>query len=434
MTRIARLGFVGLLFAVFASPAIAQSPTRMSGVVRDHEGNPVEDAKIRMEAILRKDDASEPSEEEKKDPNKKGPEGVTIETKTKKNGGYFFGIMRPGTYKLGVEAPGELVVIRLKGKAVNAFENKAVVWEVDQEVSLEALPPFQVASGHQIELDVVVGPPSMTAEARREAAIREAQDAYARGLGKIKSGDAAGALADLEPLLAESPDHPGTNYLVAFARNQVGRYEAALEAVDKTLAEEPGFSGAHVLRGRILQGLGRDAEAEKEFETEIEQTFDASVRTESMVALAILHEKAGRVDKAIEILEKASEDDPRQDVLLKLSSLHAGKGDTQKAAAVLERAAAETGGLDDAGTVDLAVARLNEDRYDEAQKLAARIAKKAEASKPHRAIAHSVLARCLLNQGKLDEGATHLEKALELETETPLAKENREILSALRKK
>ncbi len=432
MTRIARIFLPTFLLAGLAglaAPAAAQTQTRMSGVVKDHEGKPLRDVKVRMEAIL-KDDPAEEAEESAK----KAPKGVTVETSSKKDGRYFFGMMRPGSYKLAVEAPGELVVIHMTGKAVDTRQNKAIVWEVDQDLTLDLLPPINVGSGHQIDLDLVLGPPSMTPEAKQQAAVQEAQDAYSRGVAKVKAGDAAGALQELEPLLEGSPDHPGTNYLVSFARNQLGRHEAALSAVDKVLDVEPGFSGAHVLRGRILQGLGRDQEAENEFEKEVDLTTDPNIRMEAMVALAILYEKTGRIEKAIETLEKASEDEPQKDVLLKLSSLYAGQGNAEKAAQVLERAAEEAGGLDDAGTVDLAVARLNEQRYDDAEKLASRVAKKADALKSHRSIAHSVLARCSLNKGKLDEGANHLEQALELDSSTPLAKENREILNALRKK
>lgn len=407
----ARLLASSFLVCAFTSVALAQSQGRMSGKVIDHEGNPVSDAVVRLV----------PQDEN----------GTEVEAKTKKKGNYLIGMIRPGSYKLAVEAPGGLVILRLTGNAVDLTSNKKQLWEVDTEITADHLPPINVGYMNQIVLDVTVGPASLTPEAKAAAAAREMQDSYASGLGKVKAGDHAGALADLEPLLAETPDHAGTNYLVAYAKTQLGRFDEALPLVDHALAIDPAFVGAHVLRGRILMGLGRNDEAEQELNAEIETATDPGVKLEALVALASLYERTNRLPEAVAKLEAASTADPRRELLLSLSDLYARTGDREKAAATLERAE-KAGGMDDVAWLNLAIGSINDKKYDQAEQLASRLLEKGSTDS-NLSVAHSILARCDLNRGKMDEGKTHLKKALELDPKSPLAAENRDILAALGK-
>jgi tetratricopeptide (TPR) repeat protein len=402
---------VALLLALAPAIAFAQNQARMSGVVTDHEGKGVKDAVVRLA----------PTSED----------GTAIQAKSKKNGAYLIGLIRPGSYKLEVVAPNGLVVLGIEGRAIDLANNKNVLWEVDTEITEDKIPPINVGYMNQIELNITVGPPSMTAEARAKAAADEMQSSYASGLEKVKSGDYLGALADLEPLLAETPEHAGTNYLVAYAKFHVDRHAEALPLVDRALAADPGFVGAHVLRGRILGALGRTEEAEKEFQAEIAGSTDAGVKTEALVALAMLYERTDRLPDAIGTLEKAAETDPRREILLGLSDLYMKAGDRAKAEATLERAE-QAGGMDDVAWLNLAIGYINEKNYDQAERLASRLVEKG-ASNANLSMAHSVLARCDLSRGKLDDGAAHLRKALELDPKSPLAEENREILSALKR-
>jgi tetratricopeptide (TPR) repeat protein len=340
-------------------------------------------------------------------------------------------MIRPGAYKLSVDAPGGLVVLRLKGKAIDPLEGNKVLWEVDQEFAPDQLPPINVGHLNQIHLDVVVGPPSMTANAKAESAAKELEQMYASGLAKIKAGAYDEGLALLERPLAETPDHAGTNYLAAFALTQLGRYEAALPRIEKCLAADPAFSGARVLQGRILKGLGRNDEAEKEFRSELESSFDAPVKMEAAIGLALLYEETSRLPEAIATLEKASEFDARREVLLKLSDLYAKSGDREKAYATLERAEKE-GGMDDVALLNLAISHINERNYADAERLANRLVQKGSEPK-NLSLAHSILARCDLNRGMIDDGVQHLKTAIDLDPDSSLTEENREILAALKK-
>jgi tetratricopeptide (TPR) repeat protein len=402
---------VALLLALAPAVTLAQNQARMSGVVTDHEGNPVKDAVVKLQP---KDD-----------------KGTSVDATSKKKGNYLIGMIRPGAYNLLVDAPGGLVVLRLKGRATDPLENDKVLWEVDQEFAPDQLPPINVGYMNQIHLDVVVGPMSLTAAAKAEAEAKKLEDLYASGLAKIRSGNYEEGLALLEKPLEGTPDHAGTNYLAAFALTQLGRYETALPRIDKCLSVDPSFSGAHVLRGRILKGLGRDDEAEREFRSELDGSFDAAVKMEAAIGLAILYEDTNRLADAIATLEAASEFDSRREVLLKLSDLYSQSGDREKAYATLERAEKE-GGMDDVALLNLAIGYINDRNYSDAERLANRLVEKGSDPK-NLSLAHSILARCDLNRGKLDDGAQHLRTALALDPDSSLAAENREILAALGK-
>lgn len=399
------------LLALAPAVALAQNQARMSGVVTDHEGKPVAGAVVRLE----------PTDDK----------GTRVEATTKKKGNYLIGMIRPGAYKLSVDAPGDWVILRIQGHAIDLADNKKQLWETDTEITEDKIPPVNIGYLNQIELNITVGPPSMTVEAKAKAEADAMQSAYASGLEKVKSGDFQGGLADLEPLLAETPGHAGTNYLVAYAKAGLGDYESALPLVDRALSSDPAFVGAHALRGRVLKGMGRNDEAEKEFRTEIDTATDPGVRLEALVGLALLYEKTGRLPEAIEALEKASENDPSRDLLLSLADLYARAGDREKVESTLVRAE-NAGGMDDVAWLNLAIGYINDKNYEQAERLANRLIEKGSTN-PNLSMAHSVIARCELNQGKLDSGASHLRKALELDPNSPLASENQEILSALKR-
>ncbi len=401
---------VALLFlAIAPTVTLAQNQSRMSGVVRDPEGNPVKDAVVKLQ----------PNDDK----------GTFVEATSKKKGNYLIGMIRPGAYKLSVDAPGDWVILKIQGHAIDLADNKKRLWETDTEITEDKIPPINVGYLNQIELNITVGPPSMTAEAKAKAVADAMQSSYESGLAKVKAGDYRGALADLEPLLAETPDHAGTNYLVAYAKAGLKDYDGALPFVDRVLASDPAFAGAHVLRGRLLMGMGRNDEAEKEFRTEMDTATDPGVRLEALVGLALVYEQTGRLPEAIEALEKASEKDSRRDLLLRLADFYAKAGDREKAESTLVRAE-QAGGMDDVAWLNLAIGYINDKNYEQAERLARRLIEKGSTN-PNLSMAHSVIARCELNRGKLDSGAAHLRKALELDPKSPLAAENQEILSAL---
>jgi tetratricopeptide (TPR) repeat protein len=401
------------LMAVASFPAavMAQSEARMTGAVLDHAGAAVPKANVRLE----------PTDDR----------GVAVESKTKKDGRFLIGMIRPGGYRLVVAASGDQVLLHIKGRVVDGTD-KRVLWETDRDVSADSQPTISVGALNQITVDLVVGPTSLTPESK-QATSQAAQSAYAEGANLIRAGDFAGGLAKLEPLLAEAADQVGVIYLVAFAKHQLGRDKEALADLDKVIAKQPDYSGAHVLRGKILQDEGRNDDAEAEFRRELAGSTDKSVRMESWIALAVLFEKSNRLPRAIETLEQAVNEEPRRELLLALADFYAKSGDREKAAATLERADKEAGGMDDVAMLNLAISYINDKNYDQAERLALRIVEK-DSTNQNKSLGHSVLARCDLSRNNISGGIEHLEKALALDPKSSLAEENREILGALKKK
>jgi tetratricopeptide (TPR) repeat protein len=399
-----------ILLAVTPSIVLAQSQSKLAGTVKDAGGNPVPNVRVRLQPT----DA----------------DGAAVETKSKKDGKYLIGLVRPGQYKLAVE-PGEgKALIHLKGKAIDGTDKQHVLWELDQDVS--DMPTFKVGSLNQISLDLTVGTPSASAAAQ-SIPQAESRAAYDDAMQKIHSGDYSGALAKLEPLLAADPDHVQLNYLVAFADHEVGKNTEALTLIDKVIAKDPTYSGAQVLRGKVLQALDKNADAEAAFRKELEQSTNKTVRLESWAALAVVLDKTGQRAAAIETLEKAVAESPTRELYMALSDFYAKAGEREKAAATLERAEKEAGGMDDNAMLNLAISYINDKKYDDAEKLAQRVAGK-DSTNESKSLAHSILARCELSRGRTQQGVEHLEKALALDPKSSLAAENKEILAALKKK
>ncbi|MGC1695097.1 MAG: hypothetical protein WA743_07460, partial [Pseudolabrys sp.] len=68
-------------------------------------------------------------------------------------------------------------------------------------------------------------------------------------------------LAAYEQVLGLAPRMPEAQIGRAAALRYLGRLDEALAAADLALAARPEMAGAHRLRGRLLEALGRAAEA-----------------------------------------------------------------------------------------------------------------------------------------------------------------------------
>lgn len=403
-----------VLLALAAAPSAAQSEAKMSGDVAGPDGAPVAGVTVRLESTDAK--------------------GATVAAESNKKGHYLIGMLRPGAYHFVVDTHNAgLVALRVKGKAINPDAGRAVLWEVDQDISSGKPPDLSVGSRNQIELDITVGPPSMTTAARKEAETKAANDAFAQGHELVRAGDYNGALAKLVPLTENVSDHAPTWYLIGFSRERLGQWDDALTAVDRCLAIDPSLGGAHLLRGRIFKGQGRLDEAAAEVRREIDAKPDPSVLADAWVVLASIEKAKGRRPEEIQALESAVGIDPkRRELFLELAQLYADAGQREQAASALERAD-QAGGSDDTVFLNLAIGYLNDGRLDDAKRLATRLIGKGSTN-PNLSIAHSILARCALGGGNTAEGVRELETALSLDPESRLAAENREMLAALKRK
>jgi predicted O-linked N-acetylglucosamine transferase (SPINDLY family) len=81
------------------------------------------------------------------------------------------------------------------------------------------------------------------------------------GVIRLQQGRAAEALALLEPLAAEAPDHADIRIYRGLARQEVGRRDEALADFDHALALQPGNMLALLYRGNLLLEAGLFAQA-----------------------------------------------------------------------------------------------------------------------------------------------------------------------------
>ena len=399
--------------AASLSPSAAQNQAKLSGTVTAPDGSPVAGVTVRLEST---------------DGN-----GATVGAETNKKGRYLIGMVRPGAYRLAVDTHRDFVALRVKGKGINPDAGRETLWEIDQDAFAGAPPEIKVGSRNQIELNLIVGPPSMTTAALKEAEAKAANDAFKRGHELVRAGDYAGALGVLVPLSEQFPNDAASWYLIGFSQERLGKWDDALLAVDRALSLAPSLGGAHLLRGRVFKSLDRADEAESELRKEIAAHADPQAVIDSWVILADILNAQGHGAEAIQALEQAAALDPkRREVFLKLAQLYAAAGERENAASALEHAD-KLGASDDVAYLNLAIGYMNDGQLDDAKRMATRLIEKGS-SNPNLSLAHSVLARCDLGAGATAEGIRQLELALELDPNSRLAAENREMLTSLRRK
>lgn len=77
-------------------------------------------------------------------------------------------------------------------------------------------------------------------------------------------------LEKLQRLLAAEPDDPFCLYGIAQEHAKAGDFESAMAWYDRTIAADPGHAYARFHKARLLEGLGRKAEAASELHLGLE--------------------------------------------------------------------------------------------------------------------------------------------------------------------
>ena len=115
-----------------------------------------------------------------------------------------------------------------------------------------------------------------------------------------------------------------------------GRYDEAMEQMQKTLLEEPDFEPSHRQLGGIYEQMGRYAEAIETFERL--RDLSGGV-TYSLTALAHAYALSGRREDAMRMLARLDEVGKRKYVSpYGLAAVHVALGDADRAFAILDRA------------------------------------------------------------------------------------------------
>jgi len=403
------LGLAALMVAVaLAAPVAHAQQARLQGTVTDASGQPVAGATIHLD----------PTE----------GTGNKTEATTRKKGDFILGLVRPGTYKITIDAPGGLVITSIKAQSKEIGErNKPADWSVDQKIGPNAPVTLEFKDGREVTAEFVIGPPQAAA-----APPQQAGDPLAAVVQKVQGGDCAGALPDIEAVRAANPQNARAHYLAAYCLERTGDHEKALQAIDQTLQVQPEFAGGSLLRGRVLRAMNRADEAEAAFKKEIETTQHETVRNDAWGALAILYKDAGRTDDAIAAFEKIVELQPQKgEAYMELSTLYGKKGDRAKQAEAVERAKQAGASADPAALLNVGIGHMNDGHYTEAVEVFRRVIDTPEVPTADLAMAWGLLGRCQLNANQMDEGMASLQKAIELDPGGAMTEENKQILSAL---
>ncbi|QCK88504.1 tetratricopeptide repeat protein [Phreatobacter aquaticus] len=153
-------------------------------------------------------------------------------------------------------------------------------------------------------------------------------------------GDAQRQIAGCNAVLVH-PDE-ANNYAIAVnnrghAQERSGNLRAALEDYDRAIAREPGYSVAHVNRGRVLSQLERFADAHSALDRAL--AIDNNIWARLERARVFLRQRDG--DRALAELDRTMQAEPRfAEALVERARLRAERNDHRRAAEDFEAALA----------------------------------------------------------------------------------------------
>ncbi len=409
MTRSWRAVFLLGAMAVVPGTVRAQQ-ARVFGNVTDESGRPVEAVEVVLEPVP-------------------GAGGVPARGRTKANGNYILGLVRPGQYDLAVHS-GESIAKKVR-KLVRDVDNNVVGGPVEEAVAEGKPFRLDVEEGSRIELDIVIGPK----QPRLPVAEGEPSgpEAALWLLGKkVKEGNCSEAVGELEQIVASSPGLAKAHYLLGYCQAVQHDFHRAVESLARALELNPDFEGAHLLRGQVLQQLGRREEAEADLKTELSSTQDPTLQTNGWSSLALLYRDMERPAEAIAAFSKVTELAPdKAEAYVELAVLYTKVGQLDKAAEAFDRARS-LGTADPTVLLNVGIGYFNRKEYAEAASVFQQVVASGGPN-DDLAMAHALLGRCQLREGKRAEAIASFEKSLELDPNGPLAEETREILKTLRK-
>ena len=403
-----------LPLAFVAATAAHAQAAKMYGVVTDDAGQGVPDVKVVLEPV---------------------EAGAKVQVASKgKKGAYFFGLIRPGTYTMKVDSPGNALQ-RIKAQATVSTADKGAEWNLDCRVDPANPPKLKIVDGMSITCDITVGK-AVAMDTGSGTASVTADQAYRMIAQQVQGGDCAGAGPKLEAFIAANPSNGHAYYLKGYCAAVVEDNDAAVAALQKSLELEPGFPGTRTLLGKVLLRQGKHAEAETVFRHELETSASAApeLRVDTWMSLAGALREQKKTEDAIAAYEKAIETAPnRPEAYVELSGLYADAGQVDKADAVLVRAK-DAGADDPKALLHVAISSFNKKDAARAEALCKRVIDGGKAANPDLASAHAILGRIQLSDGRIDQGVASLKKSLELDPEGRFAAQSQEILTALKKK
>jgi tetratricopeptide (TPR) repeat protein len=173
--------------------------------------------------------------------------------------------------------------------------------------------------------DVVLASLGQAEEAARLASAKGGVEAAA---AKLRGGDIDGAVADLQKVLAKSPED--ANALFYLGLGYVGRkqYEQAVPPLTRVVELQPAFSGAHFELGVCYRALGDPEKALASYDRSLE--LDPA-NVHGLYNSGLLLFEANRADEALVRFERGLAAKPDDPELLEMAGrcyVHAGRLET----------------------------------------------------------------------------------------------------------
>ncbi len=398
-----RAAFLLALAVGVATVAFAEG--KVSGTIKDAAGTPVAGVVVKLEPTQ--------------------PGQPSLEAKTNKKGQYLFALVRAGQYTLRATQ---------SGQRVSAID----IQQRDSERKMKMQKAEPVAAGAPMPTldiggtDVLVYNLVLSADTAGSGTTGTGVPLLGSGqiVQLVQEGQLDKARGEIDRALSTDPTNAPMLYLRAYVEMQGGNVDAALTASDALLAADPGFTGAHLLRGTLLEKKKDVNGALAEYRKEAEAATDTNVQRDAWVRIAMLTKAEGRNDESLAALRKIVEIDPTNVVAYsQLIDHYTETGDVEQLSSLLE------GAPEDVRNDPTVHFNLGAALYNKGQ--AARAAQEFEKAielKPDFADAYRHLAYCKVTLNDFAGAVAAGKKFLELAPEAPEAAEMRELVQGLEKR
>jgi len=219
------------------------------------------------------------------------------------------------------------------GATKEAADNLALlVPATDQDARLFSLVGTAALRSGDLEASRQLLEKSLSIDSSPDEAINLAR----LGASRLRSGDRAQGLADLQRAWELDPNLTVAGAMIALSHLQAKDYAEALATAKKLQTNQPDKPQGYTLAGIAYGGLGDVAQSRKAFEKALEVSPGDPDASGNLAALAL---NEGNSDKARSFYEDALEQNPGHlKTLLKLAELEAGNSNKERSTALLTQA------------------------------------------------------------------------------------------------
>ncbi len=350
------------------------------------------------------------------------PNYLSLTTKTKKNGKYFFAFVKPGNYSFHLEMEN---YVMYEAEIIIRDSEKKIIETTKGRLPLDKpAPPIGIDSDSFVTLNFMMKP---KAEVDRELAGMKTPDV----LSLLNASKFQEALDLTKEILMKDPENAAILYLQANAFYYLQDLKNAEESLSRAMQCNPKQEGVHFLLGKIYYETGRSEESQKQFNEELEiSSENKEIRGLTYLNLGIVYSDRNENEKAAQAFEKAIELNPTELAAYnELAIIYTRMSMPEKAEEVMSRIKG-IGSENPDIFYNLGVNYYNSKNYAKAVEEF----EKTIAIKPDYALAHKYLAFALINTAEIEKALTHLKKYLELSPEASDKAEIEQYINGLEKK